>query len=117
MGLLFIQKFWPATSLTIITSYLLELASLSPTSLSSQGQTLNHLVLSKNELTYVPSEAIKPLRNLDHLNLNDNKISSLQANSFDGLSKVRDKSKFGDVSIWYNLFSFTFLGDPINLVQ
>ena len=43
---------------------------LGPTSLSSQANVLSHLVLSKNKLNEVPSQAISSLQNLDHLNLN-----------------------------------------------
>ena len=50
---------------------------------------LSHLVLSKNELREVPSAAIRQLRNLDHLNLNENKIEVLRKEAFLGLSKVR----------------------------
>ena len=57
-------------------------------SISSQGGTLSHLVLSKNELKDVPSRALRSLKNLDHLNLNDNKITALHAGAFNGLSKV-----------------------------
>ena len=48
-----------------------------------------HLVLSKNLLKDVPTRALKLLRNLDHLNLNDNKITALHENAFKGLSKVQ----------------------------
>ena len=63
--------------------------SLDTASISSQGGTLSHLVLSKNELKDVPTRALKLLRKLDHLNLNDNKITSLHANAFEGLTKVQ----------------------------
>ena len=46
------------------------LKSLGPNSLSSQANALSHLVLSKNQLDEVPSQAIKTLHNLYHLNLN-----------------------------------------------
>ena len=49
---------------------------------------MSHLVLSKNELREVPSAAIRQLRNLDHLNLNENKIEVLRKEAFLGLSKV-----------------------------
>ena len=57
-------------------------------SLSSQGSTLSHLVLSKNQLNEVPTKALRSLKNLDHLNLNENKITALHANAFEGLTKV-----------------------------
>ena len=65
-----------------------ELQSLSPNSLSSQGNTLSHLVLTKNLLTDVPTKAINKLRELDHINLNDNQITHLKNGAFTGLSKV-----------------------------
>lgn len=65
-----------------------DLKGLGPQSVSSQSNTLSHLVLSKNQLSEVPSEAIRTLRNLDHLNLNDNKITALRKEAFIGLSKV-----------------------------
>ena len=61
---------------------------MGPNSVSSQGNSLSHLVLSKNQLSEIPSEAIKPLKNLDHLNLNDNELVALRAHAFAGLSKV-----------------------------
>eukprot|EP00095_Tigriopus_kingsejongensis_P007576 maker-scaffold506_size152672-snap-gene-0.24 protein:Tk07576 transcript:maker-scaffold506_size152672-snap-gene-0.24-mRNA-1 annotation:"leucine-rich repeats and immunoglobulin-like domains protein 2-like" len=64
------------------------LKALGPNSLSSQGNTLNHLVLSKNSLADVPSQAIRQLRNLDHLNLNENNITVLRKEAFIGLGKV-----------------------------
>ena len=65
-----------------------ELKSMSANSVSSQGNTMSHLVLSKNQLSEIPTEAIKHLKNLDHLNLNDNEIVALRAHAFSGLSKV-----------------------------
>ena len=62
--------------------------SLDTASISSQGGILSHLVLSKNQLKDVPTRALRLLKNLDHLNLNDNQITSLHANAFEGLSKV-----------------------------
>ena len=66
----------------------LEMLSLDTASISSQGTTLSHLVLSKNKLKDVPTRALRMLKNLDHLNLNDNQITSLHDNAFEGLSKV-----------------------------
>ena len=66
----------------------LETQSLDTASISSQGGVLSHLVLSKNMLKDVPTRALRMLKNLDHLNLNDNQITSLHANAFEGLSKV-----------------------------
>lgn len=57
-------------------------------SLSSQANILSHLVLSKNQLEEVPSQAIKTLHNLYHLNLNHNKITVLRNKAFNGLGKV-----------------------------
>ena len=65
-----------------------EMQSLDTASISSQGSTLSHLVLSKNQLKDVPTRALSSLRELDHLNLNDNQITSLHANAFEGLTKV-----------------------------
>ncbi|TRY67538.1 hypothetical protein TCAL_10473 [Tigriopus californicus] len=64
------------------------LKALGPNSLSSQGNTLSHLVLSKNSLASVPTEAIRQLRNLDHLNLNENNITVLKQGAFIGLGKM-----------------------------
>lgn len=64
------------------------LKAVGPNSLSSQGNTLSHLVLSKNSLADVPTEAIRQLRNLDHLNLNENNITVLKQGAFIGLGKV-----------------------------
>ena len=66
----------------------LETQSLDTASISSQGGVLSHLVLSKNQLKDVPTRALRMMKNLDHLNLNDNQITSLHANAFEGLSKV-----------------------------
>lgn len=55
----------------------------------------SHLVLSKNLLEEVPSAALRRLHNLDHLNLNQNKLKELRKNAFLGLSKVKTaKSRF-----------------------
>ena len=68
----------------------IDLQSLGPNSVSSQGNTLKHLVLSKNKLSEVPSRAIKHLKNLEHLNLNENEITALRDEAFLGLSKVSE---------------------------
>ena len=62
--------------------------TLGPNSISSQGNTLKSLVLSNNRLTEVPTNAIRPLKNLENLNLNENSISVLRDEAFTGLSKV-----------------------------
>lgn len=66
----------------------IDLKSLGPSSISSQGETLKHLVLSKNKLSAVPTQAIRHLRNLEHLNLNENEIITLENEAFMGLNKV-----------------------------
>ena len=66
----------------------IDLQSLGPSSVSSQGETLKHLVLSKNKLSAVPTQAIRHLRNLEHLNLNENQIITLENEAFTGLNKV-----------------------------
>lgn len=73
-----------------------KLKSLGPNSVSSQGNTLSHLVLSKNLLTEVPTKALKFLKNLDHLNLNDNELTALRASAFVGLSKVTRLSLYNN---------------------
>ena len=65
-----------------------EMKTLGPNSISSQGNTLKSLVLSNNRLTEVPTNAIRPLKNLENLNLNENSISVLRDEAFEGLSKV-----------------------------
>ena len=50
--------------------------ALGPASLSSQANILSHLVLSKNKLDQVPTQAIKSLHNLYHLNLNHGRLSN-----------------------------------------
>ena len=62
--------------------------TLGPNSISSQGNTLKSLVLSNNRLTEVPTNAIRPLKNLENLNLNENSIQVLRDEAFEGLSKV-----------------------------
>ena len=66
----------------------IDLQSLGPSSVSSQGETLKHLVLSKNKLSAVPTQAIRHLRNLEHLNLNENQIITIENEAFMGLNKV-----------------------------
>ena len=66
---------------------------MGPNSISSQGNSLKHLVLSKNKLTEVPSHSIKQLKNLEHLNLNENEITALRDEAFEGLSKVGRREK------------------------
>ena len=75
-------------------SYVTEVRSLGPNSFSSQGNTLKHLVLSKNQLSEVPTAAISHLKNLEHLNLNENQITILRDEAFLGLSKVCIKDHF-----------------------
>lgn len=72
----------------ITFSFNSDLKTLAPNSISSQGNTLKHLVLSKNHLSEVPTAAIKHLKNLEHLNLNENLITVLRNEAFSGLSKV-----------------------------
>ena len=62
--------------------------TLGPNSISSQGNTLKSLVLSNNRFSEVPTNAIRPLKNLENLNLNENLISVLRDEAFTGLSKV-----------------------------
>ena len=76
------------TNINITFSSNLDLKTLAPNSISSQGNTLKHLVLSKNHLSEVPTAAIKHLKNLEHLNLNENLITVLRNEAFSGLSKV-----------------------------
>ena len=71
-----------------IVSSFSDMKSLGPTSISSQGNTLKHLVLSKNKLSEVPTRALKHLTELEHLNLNENQIQVLRNEAFTGLSKV-----------------------------
>ena len=59
-----------------------------PNSLSSLATSLKHLVLSNNDLNTVPTMAFRQLRELDHVNLNQNNISVLENGAFWGLSKV-----------------------------
>ena len=66
------------------------LHSLMPNSLSALAGSLKHLVLSNNKLQAVPTYALRQLRELDHINLNQNNISVIKEGAFWGLSKVRD---------------------------
>ena len=66
------------------------LQSLMPNSLSALAGSLKHLVLSNNKLQAVPTYALRQLRELDHINLNQNNISVIKEGAFWGLSKVRD---------------------------
>ena len=68
----------------------LGLQSLMPNSLSALAGSLKHLVLSNNKLQAVPTYALRQLRELDHINLNQNNISVIKEGAFWGLSKVRD---------------------------
>ncbi len=95
--------------------WFIDMQSLGPNSVSSQGNTLKHLVLSKNKLTEVPSRAIKHLKELEHLNLNENQITALRDEAFIGLSKVRPKWVF-----WFtfeNKTPLTYSGDPVESVS
>ena len=58
---------------------------LGPASLSSQANILSHLVLSKNQLDEVPSQAIKSLHNLYHLNLNHGRFSNFTSELFNSV--------------------------------
>ena len=66
------------------------LHSLMPNSLSALAGSLKHLDLSNNKLQAVPTYALRTLRELDHINLNQNNISVIKEGAFWGLSKVRD---------------------------
>ena len=67
------------------------LHSLMPNSLSALAGSLKHLVLSNNKLEAVPTYALRQLRELDHINLNQNNISVIKGGAFWGLSKVKGK--------------------------
>jgi len=75
-------------SIVHLTFFDCGLQKLSPNSLSSLAGSLNHLMLSNNELTEVPTIAFRQLRELDHVNLNQNNITVLKDGAFWGLSKV-----------------------------
>ena len=81
--------------------------SLGPTSISSQGNTLKHLVLSKNKLSEVPTRALKHLTELEHLNLNENQIQVLRNEAFTGLSKVNRREEV--IENDFNWLSNTFV--------
>ena len=66
------------------------LHSLMPNSLSALAGSLKHLVLSNNKLQAVPTYALRQLRELDHINLNQNNISVIKGGAFWGLSKVSE---------------------------
>ena len=68
------------------------LHSLMPNSLSALAGSLKHLVLSNNKLQSVPTYALRQLRELDHINLNQNNISIIKEGAFWGLSKVSKRS-------------------------
>ena len=42
----------------------------------------------------MPTQAIRHLRNLEHLNLNENEITTIENEAFMGLSKVKLKEGF-----------------------
>ena len=71
------------TSHTVLAS---DLQSLSPNSLPHAK--LKHLVLSNNQLSAVPSLALRHTRELEHLNLGQNNISVLLDGAFATLNKV-----------------------------
>ena len=73
-----------------------KLLSLEPESLSSQQNTLQHLVLSSNLLRNVPTKAITTLTTLQTLDLNANNISVLHANAFAGLKKLTKLSFYNN---------------------
>ena len=73
-----------------------KLLSLEPESLSSQKQTLIHLVLSSNKLQRVPTEAISKLTTLQNLDMNANNISILRANAFGGLTNLTKISLYNN---------------------
>ena len=75
-----------------VFTFSIDLQSLGPNSVSSQGNSLKHLVLSKNKLVDVPSRSIKHLKNLEHLNLNENEITAIRNEAFVGLSKVSEEN-------------------------
>jgi Leucine-rich repeat (LRR) protein len=52
-----------------------------PNSISSLAGSLKHLVLSNNHLLEVPKMALRQLRELDHLNLNENNISTIRCDN------------------------------------
>lgn len=66
--------------------YLSDLRSMLPNSLPHAN--LKHLVLSNNELSEVPTDALRHLRELDHLNIGQNNISVLRDGAFTGLNRV-----------------------------
>ncbi|XP_025424169.1 leucine-rich repeat-containing protein 70-like isoform X2 [Sipha flava] len=54
--------------------------------------TLEHLSLTKNNLTYLPTDAFSGLRNLRKLTLDANSISSVESFAFRGLNRLRELS-------------------------
>ncbi|XP_055712515.1 protein slit [Phlebotomus papatasi] len=64
------------------------LAAIEETALSSLGKGLTQLDVSQNQLSNVPSNAVKNLHHLLILNLNHNKISQIHNKAFEGLDTL-----------------------------
>ncbi|CAD7077742.1 unnamed protein product [Hermetia illucens] len=64
------------------------LAAIEETALSSLGKGLTQLDVSQNQLSNVPSMALKNLHHLLILNLNHNKISQIHNKAFEGLDTL-----------------------------
>uniref|UniRef100_A0A336N2V2 CSON009815 protein n=1 Tax=Culicoides sonorensis TaxID=179676 RepID=A0A336N2V2_CULSO len=64
------------------------LAAIEETSLSSLGKGLTQLDVSQNQLTKVPSTALKNLHHLLIFNANHNRITQIHAKAFEGLDTL-----------------------------
>jgi len=83
------------------------LTSLTVNDVVSQVSTLSHLDLSNNQLSRVPSNALKTLLNLTYIDLKSNQITVIDASTFTSLARVQyiDLSYNAISDIEYNAFA------------
>ncbi|XP_050420883.1 slit homolog 3 protein-like isoform X2 [Adelges cooleyi] len=84
---------WPCPSDCICLSHtqiLCNSGHLTFVPLNELPKTVEHLSLTKNNLTYLPTDAFRGLRSLRKLTLDGNSIQSIDQFAFRGLSRLRE---------------------------
>merc|ERR1719342_206939 len=74
--------FWGLSKVTRLTLYDNKISTIHPDAFDGLTKDLLRLNVGRNSLSEVPSEALRPLKNLNQLDLSFNKIKDIKENTF-----------------------------------